>query len=114
MEILKLERNDPDFYRLLGPVFGSREIEKKSHDRFYDDPGKVWYLIPGAGVASVLGGTIKNFWADSAQAGDMLLMGLMQEYESLRGIVPLCYSCIFEARGFAIRKYRVHFMEVDL
>jgi len=104
MEILKLERNNPDFYRLLGPVFGSREIEKKSHDRFYDDPGKVWYLVPGQAAASVLENTVKNFWADSAEAGDALLQGLIQEYDSLHGIVPLCYSDLFEARGFATIK----------
>ena len=54
-----LKRGDADFYALLGPVFGSREIEKITRDRFYDDTGKIWYVVCGKGAASVLGSTIK-------------------------------------------------------
>ena len=50
-----LTRNDEDFYRLLGPVFGSRQIEKITRDRFYDDEGKIWYVVPNKGAASVSG-----------------------------------------------------------
>ena len=49
MEIRKLTRTDEDFYAVLGPVFGSRLIEKQTRDRFYDDAGKVWYVITGKG-----------------------------------------------------------------
>lgn len=54
MEIRKLIRSDEDFYAVLGPVFGSRLIEKQTKDRFYDDADKVWYVVQGKGAASVL------------------------------------------------------------
>ncbi len=42
--IKQIEREHPDFYRLLGPVFGSREIAKALGWSLYDDPEKVWYV----------------------------------------------------------------------
>ena len=112
MKVLRTDRSHKDFYRWMGPIFGSREIEKKSRDRFYDDPGKVWYLLPGQAAASVLGSTIKNFWADTEEDGTALLKEICPEYECLDGIVPLCYQESFEKMGFQCQRHRVHFMEV--
>ena len=42
---MKMSRKDPDFYSIMGPVFGSREIQRKTGDRFFDDENKEWYII---------------------------------------------------------------------
>ncbi len=81
MEIRKLTRADGDFYTVMGPVFGSRLIEKQTKDRFYDDAGKVWYVIPGKGAASLLGNTVKNFWAVNADIAEALIAVLQSDSE---------------------------------
>lgn len=81
MEIRKLMRADGDFYTVMGPVFVSRLIEKQTKDRFYDDAGKVWYVIPGKGAASLLGNTVKNFWAVNADIAEALIAVLQSDSE---------------------------------
>lgn len=112
MKVLKLDRDHEDFYDCLGPIFGSRKIEQDTKDRFYDDPGKMWYLIPGQGVASVRGDTIKNFWAATPEAAQSLLEALVSEYERLDGIVPNKHADSFAKAGFSVNAYRKNFLEV--
>ncbi len=112
MRIRKLTHDDGDFYACLGPIFGSRLIEKQTRDRFYDDPGKVWYLIPGEGAASLLEGVIKNFWASSAGAAGELIAALQAEQKWLDGIVPRTHEETFRQRGFVTKDYRINFVEV--
>lgn len=35
---------DPGFYGIMGPVFGSREIEKELGGKVYDDQDRVWFV----------------------------------------------------------------------
>ena len=42
---MKMSRKDPDFYSIMGPVFGSREIQRKTGDRFFDDDNKEWHVF---------------------------------------------------------------------
>lgn len=114
MTPLKLTRDDANFYVLLGPVFGSRALEKETHDRFYDDPGKIWYLLPEEGVASILNGVIRNFWAADDRAAEMLIQALQQDAERLRGILPRIYEKPFRRLGFHTTGYRKNFIEVSL
>ena len=65
MNIVRTNRNEADFYRLLGPYFGSRRIEKETRDRFYDDPGKTWYVTSG-GVAPTLNRPLALAMLDAA------------------------------------------------
>lgn len=112
MEIRKLTRTDEDFYAVLGPVFGSRLIEKQTRDRFYDDAGKVWYVITGKGVASLLGNTIKNFWAVNAAVAEVLINELQKDGEWLDGILPRTHTEVFGRLGFETHDYRTNFIEV--
>lgn len=114
MTPLKLTRNDADFYTLLGPVFGSRALEKETRDRFYDDPDKIWYLLPGEGVASLLGGVIRNFWAVDDAAAETLIQALLQDVDRPRGILPRIYERPFRRQGFHTAGYRKNFIEVSL
>lgn len=112
MEILKLDRESPEFYEHMGPIFGSRLIENETRDRFYDDPGKKWYIIPGHGAASVLNHTIKNFWAATPAAARKLLERLIDEYKSLNGIVSNRHERSFRELGFICVGHRKNFLEV--
>lgn len=113
MGIIKTSRIDEDFYRIMGPVFGSRAVERQTHDRFYDDPGKIWYLLEDRAVASVLGSTIKNFWAVDAASADALLREILSEYRYLDGIVPAAHENVFCQNGFETAAYRKNFIEVQ-
>ena len=112
MQVLRLSRQDGEFYEYLGPVFGSRVVEQETRDRFYDDPGKVWYCVPGQGATSVLEDTIKNFWAANALTAEALLQEIQADFSRLRGIVPRVYEPVFRRAGFSASAYRKNFMEV--
>lgn len=112
MEIRKLTRADEDFYAVMGPVFGSRLIEKQTKDRFYDDAGKVWYAIPGKGAASLLGNTIKNFWAVNADIAEKLITAIQNDSEWFDGVLPRTHESVFSKLGFDTRVYRTNFIEV--
>lgn len=112
MKVLKIDRSCKDFYVYMGPVFGSRVIEQNTKDRFYDDAEKIWYMIPGHGAASVLGETIKNFWAATPEAAKLLLKELTAEYSWLDGIVPNRHEESFRESGFSCLSHRKNFLEV--
>lgn len=112
MKILKLDRSSGDFYAYMGPIFGSRVIEQETKDRFYDDAGKIWYLIPGCGAASVLNDTIRNFWASTPEAARALLDELTRTYARLKGVVPNRHEGCFRDAGFSCAGHRKNFLEV--
>lgn len=112
MQVLRLNRNDEEFYALLGPVFGSRRIEQQTRDRFYDDPGKLWYVIPGQGVASVLDEKVKNFWAVSEEVAEALISAMLDDRGRLFGILPNTFEPVFREMGFKTVGYRKNFIEV--
>ena len=112
MKVLKTDNKKSGFYALLGPVFGSRAVEKATHDRFYDENGKVWYVYGKSGAASVLDGCVKNFWADDDEAADCLLREITSDYETLTGIVPKVYDSAFMRAGFRLSVHSKNFMEV--
>lgn len=114
MKVVKIDRSSAEFYIYMGPVFGSRVIEQETRDRFYDDAGKIWYLIPGHGAASVMGGDkIKNFWASTPEAAIILLKELTTEYTRLHGIVPNVHEQSFRDMGFSCMGHRKNFLEVN-
>lgn len=112
MEILRLERNDQDFYDYMGPVFGSRIIEREAGDRFYDDPDKVWYVLPNRGAASVKHGLLRNFWAADDETADMLVEALRADNPHLSGVAPRQYEKAFADAGFQVSEHHKNFIEV--
>lgn len=64
--IISITNKSKNFYAHMGWVFGSREVERKTKDRFYDDDNKVWYLYYHKGVpdtfVSISSSVIKNVW----------------------------------------------------
>lgn len=69
--ILKLTNKSKNFYAHLGNVFGSREIERITGDRFYDDDEKIWYIYYDKGnpvsFVSIKNNVIKNVWSDNEE-----------------------------------------------
>ena len=112
MSIRKITREDSDFYSVMGPVFGSRDIERASHDRFYDDPGKIWYVSENA-VASTLHHTIRNFYAKNIVSALPLIKGMMAEHGKLVGIVPRKHLEAFRECGFFVKEHSKNFIEVS-
>ena len=112
MPVLRMNRSSEGFYEIMGPVFGSRAIERDTHDRFYDDADKEWYCIPGEGAASVKHGSIRNFWASSPAVAAELLAAMQADCVRLSGIVPCAHREAFSQAGFSVRAHRVNFLEV--
>ena len=116
MQRIRLNQKSPNFYELLGPVFGSRTIEQETNDRFYDDAEKEWFLLLDQdaylGIASVSGKIIKNFWAVNADAAEALLREILSEGWRLKGIVPRTHERVFARLGFRTGAYRKNFIEV--
>ncbi len=111
MSVVRTNRSDPKFYLLMGPYFGSRKIERQTRDRFYDDPGKIWFVMEG-GAASLLGSSIRNFWAEDEEHAKELLAAMLQDGTVQDGIVPRAYQDAFEAMGFVVAPHRKNFLEV--
>lgn len=61
IEIVRLTRDDPQFYPLLGPFLGSRQVAKELSIPAWDDPGKAWYV-------ALMDGQVCGFVAAVAQS----------------------------------------------
>lgn len=112
MEILRLERTNKDFYIYMGPIFGSRIIEKETGDRFYDDAEKLWYIAPARGAASVKVGVLRNFWAADEETAQELVRAMVLDNRRLSGVAARRYEGAFKASGFTVQSYRKNFIEV--
>ena len=58
--ILKLTNKSKNFYAHLGRVFGSREVQRVTGDRFYDDDDKVWFIYYNRGNPDTFVSVQKN------------------------------------------------------
>lgn len=112
MEILRLERTSRDFYIYMGPIFGSRIIEKETGDRFYDDAEKMWYVAPGRGAASMRSGILRNFWAADDETAQELVEAMVLDNRRLSGVAARRYENAFKTHGFTVQSYRKNFIEV--
>lgn len=54
LTIVETDNTAPDFYRLVGPFLGSRDVHRELGGPVYDDPGKLWWL-------AMLGGAVVGF-----------------------------------------------------
>lgn len=102
---MKLTNKEPEFYTVMGPVFGSRVVQRKTGDRFYDDDQKEWYIEQDeAGevlaVVSVAGSVIKNVYAKD----EAVLLKILKElyYVITDSIVPSVYADIYREAGYNV------------
>lgn len=114
----KMTNHSKGFYKYLGPIFGSRAVQKETNDRFYDDPEKEWFFHLDQeekidAVLSLKGKTIKNIYSVNADE----LVSLLKMVYSLvdTGIVPKRYQQQYLKAGYMIaydRNQQKNFVEI--
>lgn len=113
--IKRMNNREPDFYKYLGPVFGSRKIQRSTKDRFYDDNGKEWILNINdtediLAVLSVSDDEIKNVYADDNHALAELLKTVYPFIRS--GIVPSIYREQYQESGFLVLEHSTNYVNI--
>lgn len=89
-----MTNKDRGFYKIMGPVFGSREIQRVTNDRLYDDPEKKWIINISdendVDVAiSINNNAVKNIYSKNDKEAIKILKEYFYCIES--GIVPSIY-----------------------
>lgn len=102
---MKITNKDAGFYAIMGPVFGSRKVQRKTGDRFYDDDKKEWYIEKDdsggvVAVASVDDGVIKNVYGEDETALTRILKELYDITEE--SVVPSAYTDIYRSAGYTV------------
>ena len=104
--IKKMTNSTPGFYELMGPIFGSRDIEKITGDRFFDDDDKIWYLnLSGERLMACISlkeDVIKNVLGFKEESLLQLLNEVLDE--AIGGIVPNIYEHLYVEAGYQIVK----------
>lgn len=104
--ILKLTNKSKNFYAHLGKVFGSREVQKVTGDRFYDDDNKTWYVYYNRGdpdtFVSVQDNKIKNVWTENRKHLIAVLKQINKELSVKESVVPAVFKDEYENSGFLI------------
>lgn len=104
--IIPITNKSKNFYAHLGKVFGSREVQKVTGDRFYDDDDKVWYIYYKKGnpeaFVSVLNNTIKNVWSDDLQLLEKVLAEVNKKEKIKDSIVPAVFKDVYKNAGFEL------------
>ena len=112
---LKMNNRSKDFYTYLGPIFGSRDVEAETKDRFYDDDNKEWILHISHGCVDTAvsindEGVIRNVYIRNAAAGYEILSELFPE--AAPSVVPIKYAEIYEKCGYTVRDRSVNFVKI--
>lgn len=122
--ITTLERGDPDFYQLLGPIFGSREYEKEVGIRAYDDIGKIWFCALDhdvvIGMASLKGAAVSDCyvlkeWRKKGVFKEVLNRLMNKTSGPLRAVCTKSSKHSFLKAGFTEKSATKNFtkMEID-
>lgn len=104
--IIQITNKSKNFYAHLGKVFGSREVQRKTGDRFYDDDDKKWYIYYKKGdpvaFVGVLNGVIKNVWSEERSLLIEVLKEVKKKETIQESVVPIIFQKEYEAAGFNI------------
>lgn len=110
----RMVNTNKDFYKYMGKIFGSREVQRVTHDRFYDDAEKEWIMeidhnIVSA-VVSVKDSAIKNVYAEDP----LCLIAILKEIHSniSTGTVPSAYTELYITAGYEIIEMRKNFIKI--
>lgn len=115
--ILKLNNQSKNFYTHLGKFFGSRDIERVTHDRIFDDDDKEWYIKfnrSGKPVAfvSIAGGKVKNIWGDTENNIVEVLKKVKDESEIKNSIVTTAFKELYSKAGYEIEEHSKNFVVI--
>lgn len=110
----RMKNSDPGFYGYIGKIFGSRQVQRDTADRFYDDDEKEWIAeIKNKSVVSVVSiknGRISNVYAEDVFELIDILKGLHSEISE--GIVPVIYREAYTAAGYKITGEKKNFLTI--
>lgn len=112
---MKIKNKDPGFYSIMGPVFGSREIQRKTGDRFFDDDQKEWYIEFDnneeiLAIVSVDGNIMKNIYGKD----DTSLLKILKElyYIISSSIVTSVYEELYREAGYDVIQHSKNFVKI--
>lgn len=113
--IYRIDNTYDGFYELVGKIFGSREVERVTNDRFYDDDNKEWiiYTDPTGKIVSaisVLKHRIKNIFSEAPEETVMELKSLYGEVS--QSIVPAVYKDLYVAAGYHVADHSINFVRI--
>ena len=115
--VLKLSNKSKNFYTHMGKIFGSREVERVTHDRFYDDDNKKWYIYyhrnTPAAFISVANNVIKNIWGEKDEYILATLIKIKSEVNIYESTVTTAFNHLYERAGYVITdEYTKNFVKV--
>jgi len=123
VQILSLSRENKDFYRLMGPYFGSRHVAQEVGIHIYDDDDKEWFAayVCGAlvGFASLRGNVVSDCYVKTAWRRDgifsaLLARILLAKPSALKANCTPASLGAFLALGFTIKSKTKNFTRVEL
>jgi len=104
--IIPITHTSKNFYAHLGPIFGSRKVEKMTGDRFYDDDDKIWYLYYDKGVpdtfVGILNNVIKNVWTEKPEHLILVFKDINKKMTIKESIVPSLFNDIYIKSGYEL------------
>ena len=123
LQIRTMSNVHPDFYRLIGPLMGSRQVEREVGIRLYDDEDKEWYVawVDGffAGVASVRGPVVSDCYVRPAYRNNgaltAMLTSIVKDHPvALRATCTAMSAGVFAQAGFKLKKQTKNFYFMEL
>lgn len=110
--IKRMINTDKDFYKYMGQIFGSREVQRKTFDRIYDDSGKEWIakIEKNAiiAVVSVKDSLVKNVYAEDTNSLAEILKEIYLEVDT--GTVTKIYRKEYISAGYKIVEEKKNFL----
>lgn len=104
--IIPITNKSKNFYLHLGPVFGSREVQKITGDRFYDDDDKVWYVYFKQSkpivFVSVSNDVIKNVWSENRDLLIKTLKEVNKKHSIKESVVPAIFKDEYAKADFTV------------
>jgi len=112
--IKRITNTDKDFYKYMGNIFGSREVQRITSDRIYDDSGKEWVMkIQDNTITAVISlkdSVIKNVYAEDTDSLVEILKEIYLEVDI--GIVTKAYQKEYISAGYKIVGEKKNFLTI--
>lgn len=123
VQILSLSRENKDFYRLMGPFFGSRRAAKEIGIHIYDDEDKEWFAAYDGcvliGFASLRCSVVSDCyvrptWRRTGVFSALLARILLAKPADLKANCTPASLGTFLALGFQVKSKTKNFTRVEL
>ena len=102
--IKRMDNTDKNFYKYMGRIFGSREVQRITYDRIYDDDKKEWIMnMKNNSVVAVV--SIK----------DSIMKNILKEVypEVSAGTVTRTYQNEYISAGYKIVDEKKNFLIIS-